>query len=73
MSFSSRRFILFGGAAAAVLLLAFGLNARPSQPTSSSPNIYALELPVFVEVAAAEGQPNTPASFLDDEAGISAW
>ncbi|GAF77313.1 unnamed protein product [marine sediment metagenome] len=53
-----------------ILLLAFGLIDKPSGPVNGD-NVFSLRPPPFTGVARAE--PATISSFLDDEAGMSAY
>jgi hypothetical protein len=67
------RFSLISVATIVVLLATFGLIGKPA-PISNSNNVFNLQLPPFVDVVnAQEAGPQAIASFLDDEAGISAY
>ncbi len=67
------RTLLLAGVVAAVLLAAFSLVSVLGSTTSAN-NVYSLRAPSFVGVANAQGAgPQAIASFLDSEAGISAY
>jgi hypothetical protein len=67
------RLSLVSIAAIVVLLATFSLISRPT-PFSEGRNDFNLQLPPFVDVANAQGVgPQAVASFLDNEAGISAY
>jgi hypothetical protein len=67
------RLLLVVGVATVALLVTFGLVSQADTPAKGN-NVFSLKAPPFVEVASAEGAgPQAIASFLDDEAGISAY
>jgi len=67
------RILLLAGIVTVALLAAYSLVSVPS-PTASANNVYSLRAPSFVGVANAQGVgPQAFASFLDSEAGISAY
>jgi hypothetical protein len=67
------RFSLVSVATIVVLLATFSLVGKPTPPANDK-NVFDLRLPPFVDVANAQGAgPQAIASFLDTEAGISAY
>jgi len=57
---------------AVVLLAAFGLMNRPGTPDNAN-NVLSLQAPPFVRASAAGADTANGASYLEDEAGISAY